>query len=134
MTLEKPRIVLYPYSRVTHFVNGMVKLVQWIYRKIRGNGKVLIAWVLQEYEEDDENENDDDNDDVEVVISGEPTEVVTDTTAVVVLETVVEEDDDDGDQQLNLGPVEFVAGDGQNVEPQISNSPVGCHTVYGYLP
>ncbi|CAI6344081.1 unnamed protein product [Macrosiphum euphorbiae] len=77
----------------------------------------------EEYEEDDEDENDDDNDDVGVVISGEPTEVVTDTTAVVVLETVVEEDDDDGDQQLNLGPIEFVAGDGQNVEPQISNSP-----------
>ncbi|XP_001945409.2 uncharacterized protein LOC100164648 [Acyrthosiphon pisum] len=77
----------------------------------------------EEYEEDDDDENDNDNDDVEVVISGEPTEVVTDTTAVVALETVVEEDDDDGDQQLNLRPGEFIAGDCENVEPQISNSP-----------
>ncbi|XP_060861531.1 uncharacterized protein LOC132938616 [Metopolophium dirhodum] len=73
----------------------------------------------EEYEEDDDDDNDDDNDDVEVVISGEPAEVVTDTTAVVALETVVEEDD----EQLNLGPGEFIAGDGENVEPQISNSP-----------
>jgi len=112
----------------------MGRLLQWIYRKIRDNGKVLIAWVLQEYEEDDDDDNDDDNDDVEVVISGEPTEVVTDTTAVVALETVVEEDDDDGDQKLNLGPGEFIGGDGENVEPQISNSPVRCYTFYGYLP
>lgn len=62
------------------------------------------------------------------MIPGEPTEVATDTTAVVALETVVEEDDDDGDQQLNPGPGKFIAGDRENVEPQISNSPVGCHT------
>lgn len=60
--------------------------------------------------------------------------MATDTTAVVVLETVVEEDDDDSDQQLNLGPGEFIAGDGENVEPQILSFPVGCHTFYGYLP
>ncbi|KAL4122212.1 hypothetical protein QTP88_014584 [Uroleucon formosanum] len=77
----------------------------------------------EEYEEDNDDDNEDDNDDDEVVIPGEPTEVATDTTAVVALETVVEEDDDDGDQQLNPGPGKFIAGDRENVEPQISNSP-----------
>jgi len=83
------------------------------------------GWVLQEYEEDDDDDNYDDNYDVEVVISGEVTDVVTDTTAVAALETVVEEDDDDDDQKLNPGPSEFIAGNGENVEPQISNSLVG---------
>jgi len=92
----------------------------------------VLGWVLQEYEEDDEDENDDDNDDSEVVISGEPTEVATDTTVVAALETVVEEDDDDGDQKFNSGPIDFIAGEGESVQLQNLNSPVGCHNVILY--